>query len=60
MIGAYGHDDRVCAYTSLMAALEVSAPSYTTVTVFADKEETGSDGSATRPAPRPASGAPVP
>ena len=44
MIGAYGHDDRVCAYTSLMAALEVSAPSYTTVTVFADKEETGSDG----------------
>lgn len=44
MIGAYGHDDRVCAYTSLMAAMEVKAPAYTTVTVFADKEETGSDG----------------
>ncbi len=44
MIGAYGHDDRVCAYTSLMAALEVTSPAYTTVTVFADKEETGSDG----------------
>ena len=44
MIGAYGHDDRVCAYTSLMAALEVKDPDYTTVTVFADKEEVGSDG----------------
>lgn len=44
MIGAYGHDDRVCAYTSLMAALEVKNPEYTTITVFADKEETGSDG----------------
>ena len=44
MIGAYGHDDRVCAYTSLMAALENKNPPYTTVTVFADKEETGSDG----------------
>ena len=44
MIGAYGHDDRVCAYTSLMASLEVKNPPYTMVTVFADKEETGSDG----------------
>ena len=44
MIGAYGHDDRVCAYTSLMAAMEVRNPAYTTVTVFADKEEVGSDG----------------
>ncbi len=44
MVGAYGHDDRVCAYTSLMASLEVKNPPYTTVTVFADKEETGSDG----------------
>ncbi len=43
-IGAYGHDDRVCAYTSLMAALEAQTPAYTTLTVFADKEETGSDG----------------
>lgn len=44
MIGAYGHDDRVCAYTSLMAALECEAPEQTILTVFADKEETGSDG----------------
>lgn len=44
MIGAYGHDDRVCAYTSLAAALEVTNPTYTSVTVLADKEETGSDG----------------
>lgn len=44
MIGAYGQDDRVCAYTSLMAALECDAPKTTLVTVFADKEETGSDG----------------
>lgn len=44
MIGAYGHDDRVCAYTSLMAALECAAPEQTVVTVFADKEEVGSDG----------------
>lgn len=44
MIGSYGHDDRVCAYTSMMAAFAVSAPKNTTVTVFADKEEVGSDG----------------
>ena len=44
MIGAYGHDDRVCAYTSLMAELEQKKPSRTTVLALADKEETGSDG----------------
>ena len=44
MIGAYGHDDRVCAYTSLTAALAVTEPEYTTVTVLTDKEEIGSDG----------------
>lgn len=44
MIGSYGHDDRVCAYTSLMAEVETAAPRYTTVSVYADKEETGSDG----------------
>jgi len=44
MIGAYGHDDRVCAYTSLMAELEQKAPTYTTVLALADKEETGSEG----------------
>ncbi len=44
MIGAYGHDDRVCAYTALAAALECTAPRYTSVTILTDKEETGSDG----------------
>ena len=44
MIGAYGQDDRVCAYPSLMAAFECKAPEYTIVTVLTDKEETGSDG----------------
>ena len=44
MILAYGQDDRVCAYTSLMAEIEADAPAYTTVSVYADKEEVGSDG----------------
>lgn len=44
MVGAYGQDDSVCAYTSLIAALDVKTPEFTTMTVFADKEETGSDG----------------
>ena len=44
MVGGYGQDDRVCAYTSLMAALDCDAPQKTMVTVFADKEEIGSDG----------------
>ena len=44
MIGAYGHDDRVCAYTQLMAEIGAKNPAHTTVTVFADKEEVGSDG----------------
>lgn len=44
MIGAYGQDDRVCAYTSLMGALSCEHPDVTLVTIFADKEEVGSDG----------------
>ena len=46
LIGAYGHDDRVCAYPILTAAIECSksVPDYTSITIFADKEETGSDG----------------
>ncbi len=45
LIGAYGHDDRVCAYPALMAALNVSdIPEHTIVTVLADKEEIGSMG----------------
>ncbi len=44
MIGAYGQDDRVSAYTSLMAALEVENPKRTTICLFVDKEEIGSTG----------------
>ena len=44
LIGSYGHDDRVCAYPALMAAINVKTPAYTTLTVLADKEETGSEG----------------
>ena len=44
MVGAYGHDDKVCAYTALMATLACDSPEHTVVTVLTDKEETGSDG----------------
>ncbi|MBQ7384576.1 MAG: aminopeptidase [Clostridia bacterium] len=44
MIGAYGHDDRVCAYPALTAILEASDSIHTTMCILADKEETGSDG----------------
>lgn len=44
LIGAYGQDDRVCAYTALMAEIATKHPRYTTVTVLTDKEEIGSEG----------------
>lgn len=44
LIGAYGQDDSVCAYASFMAEIEAKDPEFTTMTVFCDKEETGSDG----------------
>ena len=44
LIGAYGHDDRVCAYPAAIAAFEFDAPEHTIITVLADKEEIGSDG----------------
>ena len=43
-IGAYGHDDRVCAYPCAMAAFACENPEYTTLAVLADKEEIGSTG----------------
>ncbi|MFT9055590.1 MAG: aminopeptidase [Ethanoligenens sp.] len=45
LIGSYGHDDRVCAYTSFTALLDTDLPAYTSVCVLADKEEIGSEGS---------------
>jgi aspartyl aminopeptidase len=44
LIGAYGHDDRVCAYAALKALLELNIPRRTAVCVLADKEEIGSEG----------------
>lgn len=43
-IGAYGQDDRVCAYTSLRALLDTTAQEKTVGILLFDKEETGSDG----------------
>lgn len=45
MIGAYGQDDRVCAYPALMAITDLTeAPARTAVTILTDKEEIGSEG----------------
>lgn len=44
LVGAYGQDDRVSAYASLMAALEVKKPQKTALCLFVDKEEIGSAG----------------
>ncbi len=45
LIGAYGHDDRVCAYAALRALLDLEeTPVRTAVCILADKEEIGSDG----------------
>ncbi|MBE6901947.1 MAG: aminopeptidase [Ruminococcaceae bacterium] len=44
LVGAYGQDDRVCAYTELMAILGAKTPRRTAVAILTDKEETGSDG----------------
>ena len=44
MIAGYGQDDSSCAYAELMAEIDTKDPEYTTLTIFADKEETGSDG----------------
>ncbi|MBO6118997.1 MAG: aminopeptidase [Lachnospiraceae bacterium] len=44
MIAAYGQDDKVCAYPALIAEIENEKPVKTSVTVFTDKEEIGSEG----------------
>ena len=44
LVGAYGQDDKVCAYAAAMAAFEITEPEMTTITVFTDKEEIGSQG----------------
>lgn len=44
LLGAYGHDDRVCAYAELDALFAVENPTKTAVCILADKEEIGSVG----------------
>ena len=44
LIGAYGHDDRVCAYAALAALLQLGTPERTAICMLADKEEIGSEG----------------
>lgn len=44
LLGAYGHDDRVCGYAALRALLDMDTPEKTAVCVLADKEEIGSMG----------------
>ena len=44
LIGAYGQDDRVCAYPALTAILDVAVPQKTAIAILTDKEEIGSMG----------------
>ncbi len=44
LIGAYGHDDHVCAYPALTAFADALPSKHTLMCILADKEETGSDG----------------
>jgi aspartyl aminopeptidase len=44
LIGAYGQDDRVCAYPALTAIIDIDTPQKTALAVLADKEEIGSMG----------------
>ncbi len=44
LIGAYGHDDRVCSFAALAALFAINAPRRTAVCMLADKEEIGSVG----------------
>ena len=44
LVAAYGQDDKICAYTSLMAMMELENVKKTAVCILADKEEIGSMG----------------
>ncbi len=44
LIGAYGHDDRICAYTAFEALMKIEQPEKTALVALVDKEEVGSDG----------------
>lgn len=44
MVMAYGQDDRICAFTSLFAMLDIETPDRTACCILVDKEEIGSNG----------------
>ncbi len=44
LIGAYGHDDRVCSYPAVTALFDIESDKHTVMVVLADKEEIGSEG----------------
>ena len=44
LIGAYGHDDRVCSYPAFTALFDEESNAHTVMVVLADKEEIGSEG----------------
>ncbi len=44
LIGAYGHDDRVCSYPAYTALFDVETDTRSVMVVLADKEEIGSEG----------------
>ena len=44
LLGAYGHDDRVCSYPAYTALFDAETDTHTVMVVLADKEEIGSEG----------------
>lgn len=44
LLGAYGHDDKVCVYACLEPLFQLETPEHTAVCLLADKEEIGSEG----------------
>ena len=44
LLGAYGHDDRVCAFAEIDSIFSIDTPKHTAVCILADKEEIGSVG----------------
>ncbi len=44
LVGAYGHDDRVCAYPAIQAVFNMEKPEHTVMAILTDKEEVGSEG----------------
>ncbi len=44
ILGSFGHDDRICGYTSSKAIFDIEDPEKTAINFLADKEEIGSEG----------------